>query len=169
MKPWNPLNTDVRQEPSMLAHMHSTRSSKLVTARPTTRDHTPNIHLELHSTECEYWAGGQQPYLDSFSHSICEIQSIHISCLMRLFTFAVRGGQWRIQSAGLTTDFQRRTLAIQVKYTLPSSLVQEIAKMRAARKLWAYLMKKLGAKSLKSMRLRCHSQTSGWSLTAQVN
>ena len=64
---------------------------------------------------------------------------------------------------------ERRTLAIQVKYTLPSSLVQEIAKMRAARKLWAYLMKKLGAKSLKSMRLRCHSQTSGWSLTAQVN
>jgi len=45
----------------------------------------------------------------------------------------------------------------------------EIAKMRAARKLWAYLMKKLGAKSLKSMRLRCHSQTSGWSLTAQVS
>jgi len=62
-----------------------------------------------------------------------------------------------------------RTLAIQVKYTVPSSLVQEIAKMRAGRKLWAYLMKKLGAKSLKSMRLRCHSQTSGWSLTAQVS
>ena len=54
-------------------------------------------------------------------------------------------------------------------YTSLSSLVQEIAKMRAARQLWAYLMKKLGAKSLKSMRLRCHSQTSGWSLTAQVN
>ena len=40
--------------------------------------------------------------------------------------------------------------------------------MRAARQLWANLMKKLGAKSSKSMRLRCHCQTSGWSLTAQV-
>ena len=41
--------------------------------------------------------------------------------------------------------------------------------MRAARRLWAHLMKeKMGAKSPKSMLLRCHSQTSGWSLTAQV-
>ena len=46
---------------------------------------------------------------------------------------------------------------------------QEIAKMRAARRLWAHLMKeRLGAKKPKSMTLRCHSQTSGWSLTAQV-
>lgn len=46
----------------------------------------------------------------------------------------------------------------------------EVAKMRAARRLWAHLMKeKMGAKSTKSMTLRCHSQTSGWSLTAQVN
>lgn len=46
----------------------------------------------------------------------------------------------------------------------------EIAKMRAARRLWANLMKdKMGAKESKSMMLRCHSQTSGWSLTAQVS
>ncbi len=45
----------------------------------------------------------------------------------------------------------------------------EIAKMRAARRLWAHLMKdKLGAKKPKSMLLRAHSQTSGWSLTEQV-
>ena len=45
----------------------------------------------------------------------------------------------------------------------------EIAKMRAARRLWANLMKdKMGAKNPKSMLLRCHSQTSGWSLTEQV-
>ncbi len=43
----------------------------------------------------------------------------------------------------------------------------EIAKMRAARMLWHRIMTKLGAKSPKSMMLRTHSQTSGWSLTEQ--
>ncbi len=44
---------------------------------------------------------------------------------------------------------------------------EEIAKMRAARLIWAQKMKELGAKHPKSMMLRAHTQTSGWSLTAQ--
>lgn len=43
----------------------------------------------------------------------------------------------------------------------------EIAKMRAARLLWAKIVKNLGARNPKSMALRTHSQTSGWSLTEQ--
>jgi methylmalonyl-CoA mutase len=43
----------------------------------------------------------------------------------------------------------------------------EIAKMRAARMLWAKIVKKFEPKSEKSMALRTHSQTSGWSLTEQ--
>jgi methylmalonyl-CoA mutase len=43
----------------------------------------------------------------------------------------------------------------------------EIAKLRAARVLWAKLIHKFGPKNPKSMALRTHSQTSGWSLTAQ--
>ena len=43
----------------------------------------------------------------------------------------------------------------------------EIAKMRAARMIWAKLVKSFGAKNPKSLALRAHSQTSGWSLTAQ--
>jgi len=43
----------------------------------------------------------------------------------------------------------------------------EVAKMRAARVLWAKIVKSLGPKNPKSMALRTHSQTSGWSLTAQ--
>ncbi|WP_319242936.1 methylmalonyl-CoA mutase [uncultured Propionivibrio sp.] len=43
----------------------------------------------------------------------------------------------------------------------------EIAKMRAARMLWHRIMSGFGAKSPKSMMLRTHSQTSGWSLTEQ--
>ena len=43
----------------------------------------------------------------------------------------------------------------------------EIAKMRAGRLLWAKIVKSFGAKNPKSMALRTHSQTSGWSLTEQ--
>jgi methylmalonyl-CoA mutase len=43
----------------------------------------------------------------------------------------------------------------------------EIAKMRAARMLWAKLVKTFDPKNPKSLALRTHSQTSGWSLTAQ--
>jgi methylmalonyl-CoA mutase len=43
----------------------------------------------------------------------------------------------------------------------------EIAKMRAARMLWAKIVKQFNPKDPKSMALRTHSQTSGWSLTEQ--
>jgi len=43
----------------------------------------------------------------------------------------------------------------------------EIAKMRAARLLWCRIMKDVGAQNPKSLILRTHSQTSGWSLTEQ--
>ena len=44
---------------------------------------------------------------------------------------------------------------------------EEIAKMRAARMLWAKIIKSFAPKNNKSMALRTHCQTSGWSLTAQ--
>ena len=43
----------------------------------------------------------------------------------------------------------------------------EIAKMRAARMLWAKIVKTFNPKSTKSLALRTHTQTSGWSLTEQ--
>ena len=43
----------------------------------------------------------------------------------------------------------------------------EVAKMRAARLIWAKLIKQFNPKNPKSMSLRTHSQTSGWSLTEQ--
>ena len=44
---------------------------------------------------------------------------------------------------------------------------REVAKMRAARVLWAALVRGFGAKNPKSLALRTHCQTSGWSLTEQ--
>jgi methylmalonyl-CoA mutase len=43
----------------------------------------------------------------------------------------------------------------------------EVAKMRAARRIWAQMMKSFHPENVKSMALRTHSQTSGWSLTEQ--
>ncbi len=46
-------------------------------------------------------------------------------------------------------------------------LFMEVAKMRAGRLLWAKMLKEAGAQDNKSLALRTHCQTSGWSLTAQ--
>src|SRR5271165_3250541 len=52
-------------------------------------------------------------------------------------------------------------------WAIGMNFFMEVAKLRAARKLWAGLVKGFGPKSDKSLPLRAHSQTSGWSLTAQ--
>jgi len=67
--------------------------------------------------------------------------------------------------AGLTVDdFAPR---ISFFWDIGMNFFMEIAKMRAARVLWAKLVKQFHPKSVKSLALRTHSQTSGWSLTAQ--
>jgi methylmalonyl-CoA mutase len=52
-------------------------------------------------------------------------------------------------------------------WAIGMNFFMELAKMRAARKLWAGIVKGFGPKSDKSLALRVHCQTSGWSLTAQ--
>jgi len=52
-------------------------------------------------------------------------------------------------------------------WAIGMNFFMEIAKLRAARKLWAGIVKGFGPKSDKSLALRAHCQTSGWSLTAQ--
>jgi len=52
-------------------------------------------------------------------------------------------------------------------WAIGKNFFMEIAKMRAARCLWAKIVKSFNPKNPKSMALRTHSQTSGWSLTEQ--
>ncbi|MBF1686305.1 MAG: methylmalonyl-CoA mutase, partial [Selenomonas sp.] len=67
--------------------------------------------------------------------------------------------------AGLAVDdFAKR---LSFFWAIGKNYFMEIAKMRAARVLWAKIVKSFGAQNDKSMALRTHSQTSGWSLTAQ--
>lgn len=52
-------------------------------------------------------------------------------------------------------------------WAIGKNYFMEVAKMRAARMLWAKIVKQFDPKNPKSMALRTHSQTSGWSLTEQ--
>ncbi len=52
-------------------------------------------------------------------------------------------------------------------WAIGKNYFMEVAKMRAARMLWAKIVKQFEPKKAKSMALRTHCQTSGWSLTAQ--
>jgi len=97
---------------------------------------------------------------------------------------------YHMQEAGATLDLEMAyTLADGIEYlrtgvgaglevdafaprlsffwAIGMNVFMEIAKMRAARLLWAKIVKSFGASNPKSMALRTHSQTSGWSLTAQ--
>ena len=68
-------------------------------------------------------------------------------------------------NAGLTVDqFAPR---LSFFWAIGKNYFMEVAKMRAARILWAKIVKTFDPKNPKSLALRTHSQTSGWSLTAQ--
>jgi methylmalonyl-CoA mutase len=69
------------------------------------------------------------------------------------------------QAAGLDIDAFAPRLSFF--FCIGQNFFGEIAKLRAARLLWAKVMKELGAKSDKSLMLRTHCQTSGVSLTEQ--
>ncbi|MEA2870625.1 MAG: methylmalonyl-CoA mutase [Hyphomicrobiales bacterium] len=73
----------------------------------------------------------------------------------------VRAGQ----KAGL--DIDRFAPRLSFFWAIGMNFFMEVAKLRAARLIWAKLMKQEGARDPRSLSLRTHSQTSGWSLTAQ--
>jgi methylmalonyl-CoA mutase len=68
-------------------------------------------------------------------------------------------------AAGLDVD--RFAPRLSFFWAIGMNFFMEVAKLRAARLLWAKLVKQFEPKSEKSLPLRTHCQTSGWSLTAQ--
>jgi methylmalonyl-CoA mutase len=68
-------------------------------------------------------------------------------------------------AAGLAVD--RFAPRLSFFFGIGMNYFMEIAKLRAARVLWAKLMKQFDPKDARSLSLRTHCQTSGWSLTAQ--
>ena len=82
--------------------------------------------------------------------------------------FTLADGQEYVRT-GIASGMDVDTFAGRLSFfwAVGMNFYLEIAKMRAARMLWHRIMTKFGAKSPKSMMLRTHSQTSGWSLTEQ--
>ncbi len=68
-------------------------------------------------------------------------------------------------AAGL--DIDKFAPRLSFFWAIGMNFFMEVAKLRAARLLWAKLMKPFNPKDVRSLSLRTHSQTSGWSLTAQ--
>ncbi|CAM3618654.1 methylmalonyl-CoA mutase [Kibdelosporangium persicum] len=68
-------------------------------------------------------------------------------------------------AAGL--DIDKFAPRLSFFWAIGMNFFMEVAKLRAARLLWAKLVSQFSAQSPKSLSLRTHSQTSGWSLTAQ--
>ncbi|WP_425555289.1 methylmalonyl-CoA mutase [Dactylosporangium matsuzakiense] len=69
------------------------------------------------------------------------------------------------QAAGLDVDVFAPRLSFF--WAIGMNFYMEVAKLRAGRLLWSRLVERFGAKNPKSLSLRTHCQTSGWSLTAQ--
>ena len=71
--------------------------------------------------------------------------------------------------AGVNAGMDIDTFAPRLSFfwAIGTNHFMEIAKMRAARLLWAKIVKQFNPKNPKSLALRTHSQTSGWSLTEQ--
>src|SRR5262247_2686983 len=91
------------------------------------------------------------------------------STALQELAFTLRDGveyvQWGVDAGLDVDDFVPR---ISFFFNAHSDFFEEIAKYRAARKLWAHVMRdRFGARSERSWKLRFHSQTAGVSLTAQ--
>lgn len=119
---------------------------------------------------------------------ISDIFAYTASKMPRFNSISISG--YHMQEAGATNDLELAyTLADGVEYVragldvgldidqfaprlsffwaIGMNFFMEVAKLRAARALWSRLMNDFDPKNPKSLSLRTHSQTSGWSLTAQ--
>ena len=72
--------------------------------------------------------------------------------------------RWALRRGLEIDDFAPR---LSFFFNAHNDLFEEIAKYRAARRIWAHELKKLGAKKKRSLLMRFHTQTAGCSLTAQ--
>ena len=126
----------------------------------------PEPSMRIIGDIIEYTAQ-RMPKFNSISISGYHMQEAGANQALEL-AFTLADGQEYVKTAlakGLDVDgFAGR---LSFFWAIGMNFYLEIAKMRAARLLWARIMKGFGAKSAKSLMLRTHCQTSGWSLTEQ--
>ena len=126
----------------------------------------PEPSMRIVGDIIEYTAK-RMPRFNSISISGYHMQEAGASQALEL-AFTLADGKEYVKTAiakGLDVDeFAGR---LSFFWAVGMNFYLEIAKMRAARLLWWRIMKSFGAKNPKSLMLRTHCQTSGWSLTEQ--
>ena len=126
----------------------------------------PKPSMKIISDIFEY-TSQNMPRFNSISISGYHMQEAGATCDIEL-AYTLADGLEYIRK-GLEAGMDIDTFAPRLSFfwAIGMNHFMEIAKMRAARMLWAKLVKQFNPKNPKSLTLRTHSQTSGWSLTEQ--
>ncbi len=126
----------------------------------------PKFSMKIIADIFEY-TSQNMPKFNSISISGYHMQEAGATCDIEL-AYTLADGMEYLR-AGVNAGMSIDSFAPRLSFfwAIGMNHFMEIAKMRAARLLWAKIVKQFDPKSEKSLALRTHSQTSGWSLTEQ--
>ncbi|MBL87801.1 MAG: methylmalonyl-CoA mutase [Winogradskyella sp.] len=126
----------------------------------------PTPSMKIISDIFEY-TSQNMPRFNSISISGYHMQEAGATCDIELAYTLADGLEYIRKGLGAGMDIDTFVPRLSFFWAIGMNHFMEIAKMRAARMLWAKLVKQFNPKNPKSLALRTHSQTSGWSLTEQ--
>jgi methylmalonyl-CoA mutase len=109
----------------------------------------------------------RMPRYNSISISGYHIQEAGATADLELAYTLADGLEYLRAGIGAGLDVDAFAPRLSFFWAIGMNFFMEVAKLRAARLLWARLVRQFGPRNPKSLSLRTHSQTSGWSLTAQ--
>jgi methylmalonyl-CoA mutase N-terminal domain/subunit len=127
----------------------------------------PPKHSMRIITDIFEWCGDHLPKWNSISISGYHIREAGSTAVQEI-AFTLSNGKAYVKAAlekGLDINVFGKRLSFF--FNAHNNLFEEVAKFRAARKMWAQIMKDLGATDEKALMLRFHTQTGGATLTAQ--
>ena len=109
----------------------------------------------------------KMPRFNSISISGYHIQEAGATADLELAYTLADGAEYLKAGLDAGLDIDKFAPRLSFFWGIGMNFFMEVAKLRAGRLLWSELVAQFGAKNAKSLSLRTHSQTSGWSLTAQ--
>ncbi len=109
----------------------------------------------------------KMPKFNSISISGYHMQEAGATCDIEMAYTLADGLEYLRTGIAAGMDVDQFAPRLSFFWAIGMNHFMEIAKMRAARMIWAKLVKQFNPKNPKSLSLRTHSQTSGWSLTEQ--
>lgn len=126
----------------------------------------PKMSMKIISDIFEY-TSKNMPSFNSISVSGYHMQEAGATADIELAYTLADGLEYVRAGINAGLDIDKFAPRISFFWAIGMNFFMEVAKMRAGRLIWAQLMKQFSPKNPKSMSLRTHSQTSGWSLTEQ--